>query len=105
MKCSNDLLNSLFERWISEAEPEAAQANVREDGIGPDGFGQRARYDKSSGRRGNAPHAQWEVGQSSERAGELTRPDRIVVDGEISAAGFAVLGQVHQRARAVLDVN
>ena len=36
MECSEDLLKSLIERGIAEAEPGPTQADVREHGVGPD---------------------------------------------------------------------
>ena len=36
MKRSEDLLESLFERGIREAEAGAAQPDVREHGVGPE---------------------------------------------------------------------
>jgi len=40
-----------------------------------------------------------------ERFRELVHPDRIAVHEEIPAAGFAALGEVHQRAGTVVDMN
>ncbi len=105
MECSEDLLKSLLERGILEAEPGSAQSDVREHGVGEEVVGQD-RPDHEPGRhRGHPPHAQRTIRETGERSRELVHPDRIAVHEEIPAASFAVLGEMHQRAGTVVDVN
>src|SRR5262245_10829183 len=105
MKSSENLLKPLIERRILEAEADAAQSDVREQGVRLKVVGQgRAEYE--SGRcRGHAPHAQRRVRKPGERSRQLMRPDRIAVHKEIPAATFPVLGEMHQRASAVVDMD
>jgi hypothetical protein len=105
MKRSEDLLESLFERGIREAEAGAAQPDVREHGVGPEVIRQD-RTDRESGRHpGYSAHTQRAVRETSEGRRELVQPDRIGVHEEVAAAHLAMLGEMHQRAGAVLDVN
>jgi hypothetical protein len=105
MKRSEDLLEPLFERGKREAEAGAAQPDVRDHGVGPEVIRQD-RTDRESGcHPGYSAHMQRAVCQTSERCSELVEPDGIAVHEEVAAAHLAMLGEVHQRAGAVLDVN
>ena len=44
------------------------------------------------------------MSETRERSGEVVHPDWIAVHEKVAAARFAVLGEMHQRAGAVLDV-
>ena len=60
---------------------------------------------ESGHHRRHPPHAQWTIGKTGERSREFLHPDWIAVHEEIAAASFAVLGEMHQRASTVVDVN
>ena len=64
----------------------------------------RTEEEPASGR-GHAQEAQRAVREPRERFGELVHADRIRVHQKVPAAHFAVLGEVHQGAGAVVDVN
>ena len=105
MESAKNLLESLLERGMSEAETDAAQSDVREHGIGLEVVGQNGTNHESGRHRGYSKDAQWTVRETGERSGELRQSDRIVVDEEVPAAGFAALREMHQRTGTVLDVN
>src|SRR5262245_33317901 len=105
MKSSENLLKSLIERRILEAEADAAQSDVREQGVRLKVVGQdRAEYE-SGRRRRHAPHAQRTVRETGERSRQLMRPGRVTVHEEVPAATLAVLGEMHQRASAVVNMD
>src|SRR3989442_4860532 len=105
MERSEDLLESLLERGIPEAKADPAQSDVREHGVGLEVVGQHRTDHESACRRRHAPYAQWTVRETGERSRKLVHLGRIVVDEKIPAARFAVLGEMYQRAGAVVDVN
>src|SRR5262247_4037078 len=102
---SKDLLESACQRRVVEAEADAAQADVREHRIGEDLVGQDlSGEDPCCGFR-KRPTAQRAIGKTGERRREVVQSDRVAVDDEIPAANLATLGEMDQRARAILDVN
>ena len=105
MERSENVLQPLLERRVAKAEADSAQADVREHRAGHKFVGQKRTNHKRGRRRGHAPQAQGTVREARERFGERVRPDRMAVHQEIAAAGFTVLGEMHQRAGTVVDVN
>ena len=105
MERSEDLLESLFERGIQKPEAKPAQPDVREHSVGAQGVGQNRSDDKPARGRGHTPEALRAVREPRERFGELVHPDRIGVHQKVPAAHFAALGEMHQGAGAVVDVN
>ena len=62
--------------------------------------------DHESGRRGgHPPYTQWTPHEAGERFRKFVHPDRIAIHEEVAAARFAVLGEMHDRAGTVVDVN
>ncbi len=101
---SEDLLESMLERGIPEAEADSAEADVGKHGVCLDGTGQDGTH-QGPRRRGQTPQPQWTIRQPREHLRELVRLNRIVVDEEIPAARFAVLGEMHECSGTVVDVN
>jgi hypothetical protein len=97
MERPDDLAETLLQRGILEAEPDPAQPDVREHGVGVDGVCQDRTDHESGRRRGHATHAKATVCKVGKRARELVQPDRIAVHEEVPAACVTALGQVHQR--------
>jgi hypothetical protein len=105
MNCSKNLFDSLLEGGIAEPEAEAAQSDVRERGVGLDVVGQGST-DQEPRRRGrDAPHAQWTVSETGDCLGKLAHSNRFVVREEVPAADLAPLGDMHQGASAVMDMD
>ena len=90
---------------MPEAKADAAQSDVREHGVGLKMVVMDKADEKRSDRCRYAPHAQRTVCETREGDCEVRQSDRVVVHEEISTAHFATLGQVHQGASTVLDVN
>ena len=105
METVDDLLKPLLERWIEELETGAAQADVREHGIGLEVVVENRARDEPRCHSGYAPHSQRPVSEPGECRGEFIQTDRVAVHEEVAAANFAVSGKVDERASAIARVD
>ena len=105
MKRSEDLLDSLLERWIAEPEADPAQPDVREREVALDVVREGTTDEEPRCRSRNVPHAQGAVCEAGDRLRELVHLNRFVVREEIPAADVPPLREMHQRPGAIMDVD
>src|SRR5262245_44149652 len=83
----------------------SAEPNVRENHVALEEIGgHQAAEDLRCDRR-EPPYFQWPRGHARERFRELLHLNRIAVHEEIAAPGLSAFSEVHECARAVMNVN
>src|SRR5215468_5577335 len=105
MERSNDLPESLLERRKPELKSDPTQTDVGKHRIGAQRIGEQRTDHDPARRHRYAPDVQRAVHEACKRLCELLHPDRIGVHEKIPAADFAALGEIHERASAVVDVD
>src|SRR5262245_8583876 len=105
MEHLEDLLDSLREGRIAEAETVATKSNVREHRVRLEVLGENGTDDDPGGSRRHAPDTELSVAEPRERLGELRQANRIVVHQKVPGAVFTMLGKMHERSSTVMHVN
>jgi hypothetical protein len=101
----DDFRKPLREGGVQEAEAESPQPDVREHRLRTKIVMEEIACQESKNRSGQAKDAQSPVCEGGDGGREVGEPDWIVVHEKIPAADGAALGEVNQRASAVLNVD